>query len=121
MKKLAEMNAIELSDVLCRIAEPVGRLVSSPDVHETLLQIGERLKDVQGGMISYFGTAVSMVAPAFMAESHRDDVFAIVAGIKGITLDEVRNQNGAQTLGEVVSMILGDGGLMTIFRSMSQV
>lgn len=116
MKKLSQMNAVELSDVLCKIVSPMERLMNDADVVECFKSLGEIIKTANASPMEFFGRCMTNIIPVFLGEKHREDTFAIAAALKGVTVDEVRQQTGMTLVVDVVSMLTGDGDLMAIFR-----
>lgn len=115
MKKLAELNGIELSDVLCKIAEPVARIMADPAADACFAQLGEAMRGGGSALIN-LTRCLMIVSPVFLSERNRMDTFRVAAGLKGCTVDEVIDQPGTQTVQELLQMVIYDGGLMSIFR-----
>ena len=116
MKKLSQMTAVELSDVLCTIAMPMERLMNDGDVVECFRALGQMVKTAQATPMEFLGRCMTRIVPVFLGDKHREDTFTIVAALKGATVEEVRKQPGLTVITDVVSMVTGDKDLMSIFR-----
>lgn len=115
MKKLSELNAEELSDVLCEIVEPMGRLMDDEAVVECFGALADLIKESTTTMM-FMLQCVRYASPVFLSEEHRKDTFAVIAGLKRTTVKAVSEQPGSELIMDVVSMIIGDGGLLKMFR-----
>lgn len=119
MKKLSEMNTVDLSRVLCTIADPAERIFSDPEVMEMLGKFKTLHEASQGVPVIFMTRAMTTIAPVLLGEKHLDDVCAIVATLKGVPVAEVKEQPGMQTIHDVWDMLTGDKDVATFFRPRS--
>lgn len=119
MKKLSEMNTIDLSRTLCTIADPAERIFSDPEVMEMLGKFKTLRDESQGVAIVFMMRIMMSIAPVLLGEKHLDDVCTIIAAIKGVPAAEVKEQSGAQTIHDVWEMLTGDKDLAMFFRPRS--
>lgn len=115
MKKLNELNGVEMADVLCEIIEPMGRLMDDEKVVDCFGKLADIIKSNPSQML-FMAKCLREVTPVFLGTEHRDDTFAIVATLSGTTVDEVKEKPGVDLIMDVFWMIAGDGGLMRMFR-----
>lgn len=116
MKKLSQMNADELSNVLCKIVVPMERMMGDPEVVSCFQGLMEMIRGGKTSPMEFFGRCITLIVPVFLGEMHRDDTFAVAAALKGQTVDEVRKQPGVAVITEVIAMLTGDAELLAIFR-----
>lgn len=117
MRKISELGTDECCEVLCMIARPVQNIV---DDKKLMSAIGTAAgKDAKSGL-----TAVGMVMAAssrivsalpVLLRDHREDVYAILSAVGGVSADEVKGQNIITTMQEVKE-ILQDKELLNFFR-----
>ena len=118
IKKLSEMTSEELAVALCKMAQPIADIFGDPDVAEFFSQ-GVKLREESPSQMVYMTRLVALAAPVILGEKHRNDVFAILAAIKGVEVEAVRDQPGMQTVNEVVQILMTDTDMMTFFRPRS--
>lgn len=117
MRKISELGTDECCEVLCMIARPVQNIV---DDKKLMATIGTAIsKDAKSGL-----TAVGMVMAAssrivsalpVLLRDHREDVYAILSAVGGVSVDEVKGQNIITTMQEVKE-VLKDKELLDFFR-----
>lgn len=115
LKKLSEMNGEELAITLCNLSEPAASLFGDPDVTEVLKKVDTLRKDCPNKM-QFLAKAVGIFAPVILGDKHREDVFAILAVVRGVDVKVIREQNGLQTVREIVQLLFKDFDAMTFFR-----
>ena len=112
--KLSEMNGEELSVCLCKIAEPIERIGFDKKTTETFQEIADLIKNGMNN-IQQTSIMIGTCVPLLLGD-HREDTFAILAAINGKTVEEIRSQNGMQTIKELKNA-LADPDLMDFFTS----
>lgn len=115
MKKLSELNGVEMADVLCEIIEPMGRLMDDEKVVDCFGKLAEIIKSNPSQML-FLAKCMREVTPVFLGTEHRDDTFMIIAALNGVTVDEVKAKPGVDLIMDVFWMVAGDGGLLRMFR-----
>lgn len=114
MKKLSEMNTVEMTQVLCRIAEPAATLFADNSVADAFAE-AVKAREAATNHMQFFTRCIAIFAPVIL-DRHRDEVFAILAAIKGVSVEEINAQPGMQTVREIVEMLTADQELTTFFR-----
>lgn len=112
--KLSEMNGEELSVCLCKIAEPLERIGFDKKTTETFQKIADLSKSGMNN-IQKASAMIGKYVPLLLGD-HREDTFAILAAIDDKTVEEIRSQNGMQTIKELKDA-LTDPDLMDFFSS----
>lgn len=112
--KLSEMNGEELSVCLCKIAEPLERIGFDKKTTETFQKIADLSKSGMNN-IQKASAMIGKYVPLLLGD-HREDTFAILAAINDKTVEEIRSQNGMQTIKELKDA-LTDPDLMDFFSS----
>lgn len=108
--KISEMNTLQLSETLCRLAAPVGELMASPDVAKAL----EKLTSVKiENPIAYFGDFVSTVLPVAL-EKHQDATFAVIGALVGKTASQIKKQKAFETIKDIKNSF--DKDLLDFFK-----
>lgn len=115
IKKLADMDGDELTVVLCRIAEPAANIFADPKVAE-FFAAGVEIRKTAPSMMVYMTQLAAAGAPVLLGEQHKEDIFEILAALKGVTKQEIRKQKGLQTMREIIHILMADADLMTFFR-----
>ena len=67
-------------------------------------------------VLAMFGMFVSVVVPTLLGEKHRDDTYALLAAVSGVSVDEVKKQNGFKTAKDVWSIFMTDVDMASMFR-----
>ena len=116
IKKLAEMDGDELTAVLCRIAQPAANIFADPKVAE-FFATGVEIRKNAPSMMVYMTQLAAAGAPVLLGDQHKEDIFEILAALKGVTKQEIRKQKGLQTMREIIHILMADADLMTFFRS----
>ena len=116
MKKLSEMSTVDLSRVLCTIADPAERIFSDPEVMEMLGKFKTIHEESHGVAVIFMTRVMTTIAPVMLGEKHLDDVCTIVATLKGVPVVEVKEQAGMETIRDVWDMLTGDKDLAMFFR-----
>ena len=111
--KLSEMNGEELSVCLCKIAEPLERIGFDKKTTAVFQEIADMSKDNMNN-IQKASVMIGKYVPLLLG-AHREDTFAILAAINDKTVEEIRSQNGMQTIKELKNA-LADPDLMDFFR-----
>lgn len=114
-KKLSEMNSNELAIALCKLAEPASNLFGDQDVIDALRQLADA-KETCGTVMQLMAKAVGIFAPVILGEKHRNDVFQIVAAVRGVDVEVICKQNGLQTVREIVQILFQDIDAIAFFR-----
>lgn len=117
MRKLSELSTEECCEVLCEIAQPVQNIVDDEALMKT---IGKGMETSKKKELTFVGTvmaAFSRIVSALpvLLKEHRNDIYAIVSSIGGMSMDEVAAQNILTTM-QQVREILTDKQLIDFFR-----
>lgn len=115
MKKIANMNALELSACLCKIAEPAERLFTDGAVVEAMDDLRKAIPE-KADIPTVFSLFTSLLVPKLMGEKHQDDIYAILAAIDGVTVEDIKGKNGLETLRDVFIVFVTERDVETIFR-----
>lgn len=97
MKKIAEMDVLELSSLLVEIAEPIGNLAADNEVFEAFRRCTMRglgLKQRNG--LRFILQTYSEMMPLLFGDKHKIDTLRVLAAIEGTSLEEVMKLNGAE-------------------------
>lgn len=108
--KLSEMNTKQLAEALCKIAEPVNEIVSSPDV----AQVMQKLAGKEDNSFRYIGKMVALIIPVAL-DKHRDATFRIISALSGKSVAEIEQQPGLQTIRDARDIF--DAELISFFMS----
>ena len=95
--KLSEMNTVELSKALCKLAAPVGAILGSDDVKEAMQAL--TLKEGETPF-AHMARLFVQVAPVAL-DKHFDDAVTILGILIGKDPDEIRHQTGLQTMKDI--------------------
>ena len=114
MRKISEMNTEELAVCLCNAADPVSNLLGDNEVVDAFGKLGEKMKGKS--VLAMFGMFVSVVVPTLLGEKHRDDTYALLAAVSGVSVDEVKKQNGFKTAKDVWAIFMTDVDMASMFR-----
>lgn len=115
MKKIAEMNASELSACLCQIAEPAEKLLSDSAVIEALDGFRKDIPE-KSDVATAFSLFTTMVVPKLMDKKHQKDVYSILAAIDGVAVEEIHKRNGLETIRDMFVVFAMERDVETIFR-----
>ena len=115
MKKIHEMNASELTALICRIAEPAERIFTDGAVINALDTMRTRVpEDVTIELA--FSLFVREVVPVLTGESHRKDTYAIMAALCEQTIEEVLERNGIEMMRDMFVVFALDKDVESLFR-----
>ena len=114
MRNLSDMTATELTKCLCEICSPAEMIFGDGAVKEALDTYHKQINEnttVQTG----FSLFVKDVFPVLMGK-HENEVYAILAAVDGVGVDDVKNCNGVEFMRDVFKAFVLDGDLVGIFR-----
>ena len=115
--KISELSTDKGLDVLCEIAEPLGAIVTDAALLDALkekLVAGENATKAE--LVSAGLKRISNLMPIIL-KTHRDDVYAIVAAINGVTADDIRKQNFIKTAMDIRDVV-NDKAFKDFFSSL---
>lgn len=117
MRKLSDLSTDECCEVLCEIAQPVQNIVDDEALMKT---IGKGMEKSKKKELTFVGTvmaASSRIVSALpvLLKEHRNDVYAIISAIGGMSVDEVAAQNILTTMQQAKEIIM-DKQLIDFFR-----
>lgn len=120
MRKIEELTAIELSECLCKIAEPAENLFSDVTVRNALDEFKTTMpeKATWKQALSVFA---SVLYPVLSGEKHRFDVYTILAAIDGVSVAEIENRNGLEVMGNMFKVFVQDGDVQDLFRPVCEI
>lgn len=101
MKKIKDMNTLELSALLVECAEPMGNLAADNEVFEAFRRCtmrGVGLKQRNG--LRFILRTYAELFPLLFGEKHRMDTLRIMAAVEGKPLQEVIDMNGAEIIAD---------------------
>lgn len=110
--KLSEMNTIELSKTLCKLAEPIGRIGADAAINNIFKDFS---KENNGKTLFQSGTEVYVAIVPALLERHQEDTFSVISAMTGKSVDEIRAQNGMETIRDIKCFF--DNDLMSFFKS----
>lgn len=115
MKKLSEMNAVELSAAICKMAEPASRLVEDERVFDVMRGMAEKLKEAK---IPIKGIAVFLttLVPVLLGDTHRNDTLEILAAVSGEDPEALKRKNGILVAKQLYSLMMEDTDALRAFR-----
>lgn len=106
--KISELSTEELAPVLIELAIPVSDIAMDASTVETLRSIAGQKTEIE-----QIGAFIREIVPLVM-KTHFESVCKIVAIMTGKTLEQVKKQNGLQTIADVVNIV--DDDLITFFK-----
>lgn len=115
MRKLSDLSTDELLDVLCEITPNVASIAEDENIMAAIGKAAPKKDLTSAGVVM---TAVSRLTKCIplLIKSHRDDVYAILAVVGGMTVEEIAKQNTIVTLNQV-RVVCKDKDLLDFFKS----
>lgn len=108
--KLSEMNTVQLSSALCKMAKPVGELMQDTALLRAIASAGD-------GATTFgekIGALVPEIIPALL-EKHFDATVLILSAMTGKSEKTIREQKGMQSVRDIMECF--DGDLLDFFFS----
>lgn len=115
MRNIADMTAVELSECLCKMADPAENLFSDVAVRNAIDDFKKSMpeKATWKQALSVFA---AVLYPVLCGESHRADVYAILAAIDGVSVADIEGRNGLEAMGNMFKVFVQDGDVQDLFR-----
>ena len=110
--KLSEMNTVQLSDALVRLAGPMERIGKDAKMNDALKANAEKLREKGMSRLENTTALIGAMVPALL-ERHRADTFEILSALTGKSVAEIEAQPGMLTLREARECL--DGELLSFF------
>lgn len=112
--KLSQMTTEQITACLCRIAPALENIAMDEKINECFKRVAKKEESARSN-VQRCAVMLSTFA-SLLLDKHKDDTFAVLAAINGKTAEEIRAQNGMQTIREVKDA-LSDLELMDFFTS----
>lgn len=108
--KLSEMNADQLADALCEIAEPLGNIASDEESNAIIKKFAKP-------GITRFEQIVVMTTQLIplILKKHKPDTFVILAFLSERTVEDCKAMNGLE-LGKECRAYFSDKKLLDFFK-----
>lgn len=110
--KLSEMDTRQMAEAMCKLAEPVGNLMSDKPFTEriasALAKSGEKTVGEQ------LSTAIKTVLPSLLND-HLEDVIAVASALTGKSAEKIAKQRGVETILDLRDCF--DKELLDFFKS----
>lgn len=116
MRKIAEMTMDELTLALCQMAEPASNIMSDGAVSEAFVEMGKKLNK-KASLLQNIAVFTSVLVPVLLGEKHRDDTYAVLAALEGVTVEEIRKQNGIRTVKDLFEVFMINKQTVAAFRA----
>lgn len=115
MRKLSDLSTDECLDVLCEITPHVASIVADEEIMAAIGKAAPKKDLTSAGVMM---TAVSRLTKCIplLVKTHRDDVYAILAAVGGMTVEEIAKQNTIITLTQIRA-VCKDKELLDFFKS----
>ncbi len=108
--KLSEMNTVEASNAILRLAQPATNIMQDDEVYKLI----ESMAQSTEAPLKFL--AVNIVPIATVAfKNHRDDLIEVIAALTGKTVKTVREQRFTQTIADIRGCL--DKELLDFFNS----
>lgn len=120
MKKIDEMNVNELTACLCKIAEPAEKLFGDMAVLDALDKMKKAIP-AQATAKLVFSLFMTIVYPHLMNEHNKESTMKILAGLDGVTVEEIENRNGVKNAGDMFNIFIMDRDVESVFRPACEV
>lgn len=95
--KLSQMNTDQAADALIRIAQPAANIMNDQGTMDVL----QTLAESDAGNVVAFVAKNLMPITTLLLNTHRDDVYEILAALGDKSVEEIRNQKFTQTVQDV--------------------
>lgn len=114
--KLSEFSTDRAADILCEISVYTLNILSDEEIRDSLKkQTDEKKQQTAGEKYAIGAQKIGQWIPLIL-KKHRDDVFAILAAINGVTVDAIREQNVLTTMRQIRELAK-DKDLIDFFKS----
>lgn len=101
MKKISELTTNEAMDFLCEITPFVANITADEALVQTLTEkLGGKEGHSRAEIMNFGAAKIAKLAPIVL-QSHRDDVYGILATASGTTAEQVAEQNVLVTIGQI--------------------
>lgn len=117
--KLSEMTAEQTFDVVVTITPHIMNIIQREEVKELIKKADIKKEDVQEVLEAGYMATVSKVTPfvKLIFKDSKEDIFAILGAINGMTIEEVRKVNFIKLIKMVADLIM-DKELVEVFTSL---
>lgn len=114
--KLSEFSTDRAADILCEISVYTLNILSDEEIRDSLKKQDDEGKQQTAGEKYAIGAQKIGQWIPLILKKHRDDVFAILAAINGVTVDAIREQNVLTTMRQIRELAK-DKDLTDFFKS----
>ena len=108
--KLSEMNTVQASDAILRLAQPATNIMQDDEVFKLVETMAQNTK----APLKFIADNILPIA-TLACKSHRDDLIEIVAALTGKSIKAVREQRFTQTIADIKGSL--DKELLDFFSS----
>lgn len=115
MRKLSDLTTDECLDVLCEITPHVASIVADEEIMAAIGKAAPKKDLTAAGTVMVATARVTKCIP-LLVKTHRDDVYAILASVGGMTVEEIAKQNTIITLTQIRA-VCKDKELLDFFKS----
>lgn len=115
MRKLSDLTTDECLDVLCEITPHVASIVADEEIMAAIGKAAPKKDLTAAGTVMVAMARVTKCIP-LLVKTHRDDVYAILASVGGMTVEEIAKQNTIITLTQIRA-VCKDKELLDFFKS----
>lgn len=109
--KLSEMNTVQASDAILKLAAPAANIMQDDEVFAII----EKMAQSEVGSPMKFIAANLVPIVTATLKTHREDMFTIVAALTGKTVKAVEHQRFTQTITDIRESL--DKELLDFFKS----
>lgn len=104
--KLSEMNFDQMGDAACKLIDPIGRILDTPDLFSTMENLSKGAAEGESP-IAYVLRAVKAALPALL-KTHRDELLEILAVLADTSKAKLRNESGIKVIAMINEYIIKD-------------
>lgn len=113
--KLSDITTDQSLDVLCEITPFISNIVKDKEIINTIGKAIDTKKMTKIGILMAAVDRVSALIPYFL-QSHRKDVYGILAAINMTTPEKISAQKLTETMAQINEAV-NDEELITFFKS----
>ena len=104
--KLSEMNFDQMGDAACKLIDPIGRILDTPDLITTMESLSKGAVEGESPM-AYVLRAVKAALPALL-KTRRDELLEILAVLADTSKAKLRKASGLKVMAMIYEYIIKD-------------
>lgn len=104
--KLSEMNFDQMGDAACKLIDPIGRILDTPDLITTMENLSKGAVEGESPM-AYVLRAVKAALPALL-KTRRDELLEILAVLADTSKAKLRKESGLRVMAMINEYIIKD-------------